>query len=125
MFVGASCRIVVPASLDELLRIATRELSAAGVPHALFSDSTGGRIDLLLAHTAFERRAIAEATPVPFPSAGLTLRVVRVEDLIIYKVLAGRPRDLLDVEDVVRFQAAAGVPIDWPYVERECAQWDA
>jgi hypothetical protein len=92
---------------------------------ALFSDAHGGRIDLLLAHTAFEQRAIACAVPIAFPRAGIVMPVVRVEDLIIYKTLAGRPRDLTDIEEVVRFQTAAGTTIDWQYVEDECRLWDA
>ena len=46
-------------------------------------------------------------------------------DLIVYKTLAGRPRDITDVEEIVRSQRAAGIVIDWKYVEDECAQWDA
>ena len=92
---------------------------------ALFSDAHGGRIDLLIAHTSFEERAIMRAVSVEFPAAQLTMRVVRVEDLIVYKTLAGRPRDITDVEEVVRSQRAAGIVIDWKYVEHECAQWDA
>ena len=129
----------VVASPDAYTRIA-RELTAAGfsrvtetrtdpqavVPDvALFSDATGGRIDLLLAHTEFEERAISRAVPVFLPSAGLTIPVVKVEDLIVYKVLAGRPRDLMDIEDIIRFQISSDASIDWAYVEDECARWDA
>lgn len=104
----------------------TKTDPASEVPDVgLFSDASGGRIDLLLAHTAFEERAIARATSIDFPNAGLAIRVVRVEDLIIYKTLAGRPRDLTDIEEVVRCQLAAGVTIDWKYIEDECALWDA
>jgi hypothetical protein len=104
----------------------TRTQPASAVPDvALFSDASGGRIDLLLAHTAFEERAIARAVLVHFEQAGFSVRVVRVEDLIVYKTLAGRPRDLTDIEEVVRAQVGAGVTIDWKYIEDECAQWDA
>lgn len=92
---------------------------------ALFSDETGGRIDLLIAHTDFEHRAIERATVFEFAQAGLRVPVVRMEDLIIYKILAGRPHDLMDIEDVVNAQEHAGHATDWVYVEHECAEWEA
>jgi hypothetical protein len=131
--------VAVRASTDNYAYIA-RELQAQGfgrvtetrtdpqapVPDvALFSDATGGRIDLLIAHTDFEERAITRAAAMHFPAAGITFPVVRVEDLIIYKALAARPRDLVDIEDIIRFQAVVGAAIDWTYIENECAQWDA
>jgi predicted nucleotidyltransferase len=91
---------------------------------ALFSDDSAGRIDLLLAHTDFEHSAIARAREVVFPLANTSIPVVRVEDLIIYKALAGRPRDLGDIEEVVSAQERAGTIIDWPHIERECADWE-
>jgi hypothetical protein len=110
------------AGFDRLMETTSDPLSA--LPDvALFSDSTGGRIDLLIAHTEFEERAIAQARAVQLPDIGVTLRVVLVSDLVIYKLLAGRPRDLIDVEAIARFQAAANCPLDWDYIEAECAQW--
>jgi hypothetical protein len=92
---------------------------------ALFSDDSGGRLDLLFAHTDFEQRAIDRAMPVRFGSSALVVPVVSIEDLIVYKLLAARPRDLLDIEEMVRAQAAVGRVIDWRQVEEECAEWDA
>jgi hypothetical protein len=43
------------------------------------------------------------------------LRTCSAEDLIILKLFAFRPRDLLDVETVVVRQRGA---LDWAYVER-------
>jgi hypothetical protein len=92
---------------------------------ALFSDDSGGRIDLLFAHTDFEQGAIERATPVRFESLAIVVPVVSLEDLIVYKLLAARPRDLVDVEEIVRAQSAVGRVVDWKQVEEECAHWDA
>lgn len=104
----------------------TRAEPGAELPNvALFSDKGAARIDLLLAHSPFERQAIARAVPTDFPSLGVVVPIVRVEDLLIYKVLASRPRDLIDIQEITRTQEQAGTAIDWAYIERECAQWDA
>jgi len=60
------------------------------------------RLDLLIAKSPFEREAIERAVVVDI---GLPCRVVRPEHLIVYKLIAGRPRDLGDAEDVGRQQA--------------------
>jgi hypothetical protein len=66
------------------------------------------------------RQAIARAervqvagTPVPFAS---------VEDLVIHKLFAGRPRDLEDARGVVR---GKGKTVDWAYVERWLREFTA
>ncbi len=53
-------------------------------------------LDLSLAWLTFEEEAIAAAESVDY--AGVNVRVVRAEDLIIYKLIAHRPRDLDDAE---------------------------
>lgn len=107
-------------------RSETRAVDDAPVPDvALFSDDTGARIDLLFAHTSFEADAIARATSRALGSdGGLMIPVVTAEDLIVYKVLASRPRDVNDIEDVAKARAAAGAVIDWDHVERECNAWE-
>lgn len=92
---------------------------------ALFCDDAGGRIDLLFACSDFERGAIARATPTSFPVTAITMPVAGVEDLIVYKLLAGRPRDVIDIEEILHARARAGHTLDWSLVERECAEWDA
>ena len=90
----------------------------------LFRDASGRRIDFLYAHTDFERSALSRAeTREPY---GTPVRVASPEDLIVYKLLAGRPQDRLDI--LAMLSALAIDPpraIDWPYVERWCREWDA
>lgn len=105
-------------------RSATSVGGEGGVPDlTLFRDDRGRRIDLLFAHTDFEREALRRAvTREPF--RGLSATVITVEDLIIYKVLADRPQDRVDVRDVVGATRARGQDIDWDYVEGWCDAWE-
>ncbi len=105
-------------------RGATSVGGEGGVPDlTLFRDGRGRRIDLLFAHTDFEREALRRAvTREPF--RGVAAPVITVEDLIVYKVLADRPQDRVDVRDVVAAAGARGQDIDWSYVERWCDAWE-
>lgn len=56
---------------------------------------SGIRLDLIFSFTPFEREAISRAIPVEVD--GVSVAFVRLEDLVIFKVFAGRARDLEDV----------------------------
>src|SRR5262249_33484693 len=72
---AVECSASVYARIASELRAAgfdrvteTRTDDTAPLPDAaLFSAADGGRIDLVIAHTPFEQRAIAAAMPVVFP----------------------------------------------------------
>ncbi len=79
---------------------------------------TGLRVDFILSTTPFERQALKRAEPVelgevqvPFASA---------EDLLLFKLFAGRPRDLEDAVGVVRRKGAS---LDWRYLELWAAEF--
>jgi hypothetical protein len=57
---------------------------------------SGTPIELTLAWLPFEEEALARATDEPF--ADLSIRVVRPEDLIVFKAVAWREQDRADVE---------------------------
>lgn len=58
------------------------------------SSQAGPRVDLIFSFTPYEQQAIQRATGVRI---GETLvKYARLEDLVIHKVFAGRPRDLED-----------------------------
>ena len=55
---------------------------------------SGVDVDLSFGWTAFEAEAIATSTQAAYGSTSLPM--ARAEDLIVYKTLAGRPRDMED-----------------------------
>lgn len=81
------------------------------------------RVDFLVAKTPFEQSAVARARTTTL--AGVTCRVADPDDLVVYKIVAGRMQDLADVEEVVHARRAAGQPIDWAHVERWAAEFGA
>lgn len=84
-------------------------------PHSILR-----RVDLLVAGTAFEREAVQQAVE---RDIGLRCRVVRAEHLIVYKLIAGRPRDVDDVDAILRTLAGAGQELDLDLVRRWCVEW--
>lgn len=61
-------------------------------------------IDVALAAMPFEERAESRASDYSI-GEGVTLRTCSAEDLVVFKVFAGRPQDWLDVEGIVLRQA--------------------
>ncbi len=78
------------------------------------------RLDLLVAKSAFEREAVDQAVVVDI---GSPCRVARPEHLIVYKLIAGRPRDLGDAEDIGRTQQSAGIDLDLSLVRKWAEEW--
>lgn len=69
----------------------------------LLATAEGVKIDVALAAFQFEIEAIDRATPWTL-SESVVLRTCSAEDLVVYKLVAGRPQDLIDVEGIVRRQ---------------------
>lgn len=62
-------------------------------------DESGIRVDLIFSFSAFEREAIKRAHDIIIQ--GETVRYASPEDLIIQKIVAGRPQDSRDVQNVL------------------------
>ena len=62
-------------------------------------NSTGIRVDLIFLFTPYEAEAISRSTVVHLEDTDV--HFAAVEDLIIHKLVAGRPRDLEDVRGVL------------------------
>jgi hypothetical protein len=74
-------------------------------------------IDVSLAWLPFEAEAISRATVVSV--GGIPVRLPRPEDLVVYKIVAWRPQDRLDVERLV---ALHGDRMDLDRVRRLAAE---
>jgi hypothetical protein len=79
---------------------------------------TGIRIDFVFSLSQFERAAIERAVTVSYD--GAEVRFASVEDLIIQKIVAGRPRNLTDAKSVI----LKNPRFDRGYVERWLQQLD-
>ena len=62
-------------------------------------DGSGIRVDFILSFSDFERQAIGRARRVRIGRRAV--RFARLEDLVIHKMIAGRPRDIEDVESIL------------------------
>ena len=80
--------------------------------------SSGIRVDLTFAVSSYEREALERVRRAPAGKAEVCF--ASVEDIIIHKVVAGRPRDLEDVRSIVAKQQT----IDVEYVRRWLAEFE-
>ena len=68
-------------------------------------EATGIPVDIVLAGPGLEEEFLANAREIDL--AGVTVPVISPEDLIVTKVLAGRPKDVDDVDGILREQLPA------------------
>ncbi len=118
-----------PARLADLLAVCDRlGLVPVADPEAFVAETlvlpcddptTGLRVDFIFSYEGFERSAIDRAATVRV--GGVAVRFASVEDLVVLKVVAGRPRDLDDVRGVLVRHPA----LDAGYVRRWLAEFDA
>ena len=80
--------------------------------------TTNVKVDVAIGLSGFECQAISRAQQLEL--LGVTLPVATAEDLIIMKVLAGRPQDDQDVRGLA---IAQGDRLDWDYCLRVGANW--
>jgi predicted nucleotidyltransferase len=79
---------------------------------------SGFRVDFIFSFTPFERQAIERAPAVRIGET--EVRFASVEDLIIHKMVAGRPRDEEDVRGIL----LKTHEIDFAYIENWLRQFD-
>jgi len=81
-------------------------------------EPSGLRVDLVFSWSPYERQAIERAKLVEV--AGVRVRYASPEDLLVHKMVAGRPRDLEDVRQIL----VKATPIDFDYVHNWLAQFE-
>jgi hypothetical protein len=77
--------------------------------------ATSDMIDVIVAKTEFQELVIERAVR----AEGGWLPIATPEDLIVLKLVAGRPQDGKD-----NYLLARDHEVDWTYVERWAAEWD-
>lgn len=100
------------AGAADVLRSAgctVREVSEDGEPYLLSARIDSTVIDLLLAETDYQRSAMGRAVD----------GVLTVEDVIIHKLIAGRPRDIDDIQSIL----STGQEFDESFVIENAQQW--
>jgi len=102
---GGGCRGRIPDAADFARR--NRVL--------LLTSPKGTPIDIALGGLPFEEAMVERSSLFEF-APGCSLRTCSAEDLIILKLFAFRPRDVLDVETVAVRQRGA---LDWDYIEQQ------
>jgi predicted nucleotidyltransferase len=80
---------------------------------------TGVRVDFIFSFSPYERQAIERARSVLIGKA--QVRFAAVEDLVVHKVIAGRPRDLEDVQNVLTKNPG----LDVAYIREWLGQFEA
>ena len=74
-------------------------------------------LDLAIGMSGFEQQIVSRSESLPL--AGTKINVATAEDLILMKVLAGRPQDEQDIAGII---ATRGDTIDWDYCEAIASQ---
>jgi predicted nucleotidyltransferase len=62
-------------------------------------EETGIRVDFIFSFSEYERQAIERAASVTLGNA--VVKFAALEDVVIHKVVAGRPRDIEDVRSIL------------------------
>lgn len=70
------------------------------------------KVDIAIGLSRFEQQVVARAHPMLI--AGKSIAVAMAEDLLLMKVIAGRPRDDQDIDGLL---SAHGRRLDWTYCE--------
>ena len=100
--------------LADAFRAAGYEVTERGDPGAsadlLQVRGKGDRIDVLVARVGYQQEALRRAVD----------RVITVEDVIVHKLIAWRPRDRDDIASILD----AGLELDEGYIAAWASDWD-
>jgi predicted nucleotidyltransferase len=82
-------------------------------------EKSGIRVDFIFSFTPYERQAIPRAKEVSL--RGVVVMFASIEDVIIHKIFAGRPRDLEDVRSMI----LKNPDIDKAYIEQWLMEFES
>lgn len=85
----------------------------------VLDEDSGIRIDFIFSFSEYERQAIERAVSVPIKDA--SVRFASLEDVIIHKIVAGRPRDIEDIRSILLKNPG----YDTAYIDRWLKEFDA
>lgn len=81
-------------------------------------EATEIRVDFIFSFTPYEQQAIERAKKVTIGNASVNF--ASVEDVIIHKIFAGRPRDIEDVKNII----VKNPVIDINYIKKCLSEFD-
>jgi hypothetical protein len=84
--------------------------SDEGLVHLIRATRTGCVVDLMLPVTDYQHLALQRSVD----------HVLTAEDVVVHKLIAGRPRDRSDIESIL----ASGIALDSGYIEHWADEWD-
>jgi predicted nucleotidyltransferase len=102
----------------KLLTDSPAEFVAKSLVLPCLEPASGVRVDFIFSFSAYERQAIDRVRRVPMGQALVSFAAI--EDLIIHKVVAGRPRDIDDVKCIL----LKNPHVDFPYVRHWLGEFD-
>ncbi len=65
----------------------------------VIDERSGIRVDFIFSHFLYEKQAIRKANNIELGKT--TVRFASLEDVVIYKIIAGRPRDIEDIKSIL------------------------
>jgi len=84
----------------------------------LADPETGIRIDLIFSYSAYEQQAIESVRRVEIGKASVCFAAA--EDVIVHKIVAGRPRDVEDIRGILLKNSE----LDFEYIRHWLAEFD-
>ena len=78
----------------------------------MYDKQSGIRVDLIFSFSPYERQAIERSTPTKINDDAV--QYATLEDVLIHKIVAGRPRDIEDTKAIM----VKNTKYDVPYIEK-------
>lgn len=84
----------------------------------VIDEKSGIRVDFIFSFSPYERQAIQRSKGIKIGRS--EVKIAALEDVVIHKIIAGRPRDLEDVESIL----LKNPDYDARYIEKWLVEFD-